>query len=271
METGGYEVGKLLGETDFADLYRCTLPDKTLGVLKIAKELSDNGRLDREAFVVRLLKEAAECLEEEFAKTKPNKDEFLGYGLFFPNPVESFVAEDEGGKRINIVNFLAVPEDLGRLVPLAHFVDRAQERIDQKTSAWICGKLLKALAFAHNQGISVGQIDGENILIEKNKHHVLIFDWSNAISHPSGTVPQSVAREEISQVAKVVILALGGNTETGELPPDELVTEKDYQEFLFSLASGNEDNALQANEKFYRLIRSLWPREFHPFTVYGLD
>ena len=94
MDTGRYKVGKLLGETDSGDLYEYVLPDKTVGILKIAHEEAKNGPLDREAFILQQLREEAERLEKEYDKTKPKKDEFLGYALFFPNLVESVITED---------------------------------------------------------------------------------------------------------------------------------------------------------------------------------
>ncbi|MEK7585511.1 MAG: hypothetical protein AAB455_03315 [Patescibacteria group bacterium] len=266
-----YRVGKPLGEAERFHLYECVLPDKTVSILKIAKTPDDNGALDREAFVLQLLQAEAVRLESKYAAVKSDPNDFLNYQLCFPNLVENLLADDQDGRRGNVVNFPQVQDDLGRLVPLSQLAEKARVRVDPKTSAWILGKLLKLLSFAHNQGISVGQLTGDNILIEQAQHYVTVFDWSQANSGHGSKVPPSIAREEISQVASAVILALGGDPETGWLPPDEqLIDDYQYAEFLHRLACGGEADANQAHEQFYGLIWSLWPREFHPFTTYQL-
>ena len=270
METDKFIVGKKIGETEQFTLYQCGIPNGEVGIIKIANSVAENGLLDREAFILRSLRDEADRCEEEYAKENPGIEKVLNYQICFPNLVDSFVSEEQGGRRINVMSFIHVGDDLGRLVPLGHLVSRDHVRVDPKTSAWILGKLLKILVFAHSQSLSIGQLTGENILIERDNHFVAIFDWSQAIF--STDLSSSVTCEEISLATKEVILALGGDPETGELPGDNQLTDDRYERYLHSLASGSESNASKAHADFYELIRaSLGWHGYHPFTTYNLE
>lgn len=270
METDKYVVGKLLGETDEFRIYQCQLPDGGVGILKIAVSPANNGILDREAFILQTMRDEALRCEEEYQKENPGKA--LNYQICFPNLVESFVSPDQGDRRINIMNFVNVSDDLGRLVPVDHVINRDHVRIDPRTSAWIMGKLLKLLSFAHGQGISVGKVTGENILLERDQHYIAVFDWSQAILHAGNEVQAEVASEEISRAAKAVISLLGGDLNTEELPPDNQLEDDRYARHLFALSQGEEKDSWRAHEDFYRLIRTtLGWRGYHTFTTYSLE
>jgi len=270
METDKYTVGKLLGETDQFRIYQCQLPDGGVGILKIAVSPVQNGILDREAFILQTLRDEALRCEEEYQGDNPGK--VLNYAVQFPNLVESFVSPDQGDRRLNIMNFVNVSDDLGRLAPIEHIITRDRVRIDPRTSAWIMGKILKLLSFAHGQGISIGRVTAENILLERDAHYVAVFDWSQAILHASNEVPAEVASGEISQAAKAVISLLGGNPDTGELPPDDQLEDDRYARHLFALTQGEENDSWQAHEEFYKFIRNtLGWRGYHPFTTYSLE
>lgn len=265
--TAQYGVGEHLGGTEKFTLYECVLPNGNVGILKIATSVEYNGNLDREVYILQTMQEKAELIEIEAARVEPGKGE-LGYRHFFPALVESFIAPNQGNRRVSILSFSEVCEQLGDLVPLEHLASREHVRVDPKTSVWIMGKLLKMLDFAHSQGVSV-KIDGENILINRERHFVIIFDWSESTIE-SGEIQQVEATMEIHRAAKEVILALGGNPETGEIPADIQLEDDGYKKLLFSLASEHESNAGKAHEKFYKFVRSVWPSKFHPFTAYAL-
>lgn len=264
---GAYRVGKRLGSTDRYNLYLCQ-PEKadTPHILKVAAKRTANGILDREAFLLRDMREQAQALEVEYAAkggTIP-----LNYQLCFPNLVETFIGNDQEGRRISIINFNSVP-NLQTMVPIGRIRTSDHVRVDPKTSAWMMGKLLKALVFAHDQRISVGFISGENILIERKEHYVTIFDWTKAKRY-TGQVPKKVAAKEISQAAIEVIRALGGDPATGVLPEHEQLADDRYAVFLQRLARGAFSDAGAAHTEFYALIRELWPREYYPFTTLPL-
>lgn len=264
---GQYAIGSLLGETETFALYECFLPDDSVGILKIAKAVKDNGPLDREAYLLQLMREKALEIEAEAARVEPRERE-MGYQRFFPNLIESFIAVDQGNRRVSILSFTEISDKLSDLAPLEQLASREHIRVDPKTSVWILGKLLKMLDFAHFQGVNV-KLDGENILINRERHLVTIFDWSESMII-GGEVSPSDACMEIQRAAKEVILALGGDPEMGKIPKDSQLKDDGYERLLFSLVDGHETSANVAHKKFYKFVRAEWPGKFHPFTAYAL-
>ncbi len=270
--TATYAVGERLGSTDRFALYACTLPDGTPCILKIASAREHNGTLEREAYILHLLRERADSIEAQAADAEPEKGE-LGYRKFFPTLIESFTAPDQGNRQVLILSFAEACKELGELVPIQHLASREHVRVDPKTSVWIIGKLLKMLDFTRLVGVTT-DINGENILLNRDKHVVLIFDWSKSslISMMDGPTERSkIAGVEISQAAKEVILALGGDPETGILPKDSQLEGNHYEQLLTSLASGEVTDPGKAHEKFYTYVRSVWPSKYHPFTAHPVD
>ncbi len=268
---GQYPVGKPLGKPDHRfRLYECGLPDELnhTGILKIASEIENNGELDREALALQMMRKEAARLEGEYAKVKKKPEYMMNYQFFFPNLVDTFVCEEQGGRRVNILSFEEIANEREDLVPIAHIVSRDRVRVDPRTSGWILGKLLKLLVFTHPQGIS-GNLLGSNILLNRQQHYVSVFDWTEALLGDA-PVSEDVAREEISQVAREVTLVLGGDPETGEIPPDAQLEDGRYQEFLSRLVDGEESDAGEAHRQFYELIDELWPRGFHKWSTYSL-
>jgi hypothetical protein len=261
-----YQVGKPVAENDKYHLYLCT--QKETGrqcLLQIVTATEHNGDLDRAAYILRELKRHADELEEEYAKVKTDQKDLLNYDLGFPELVDSFVCQEQGGRRVNILAFKNV-ENVGRMVPLSNITTKDQLCVDLRTSVWIMGKLLKLLVLAHSERISAGLVTSENILIEPDQHYVLIFDWSKARTYPDA-VPLETRCSEISQAAKAIITVLGGDSETGVFPDDSDEIFDRYTDHLLRLALGSESNAERAHAKFYELTDALWKREFYPFTT----
>lgn len=263
-----YTVLKQIGQTKEYTLYFCRLPTEKIAVFKIAAAVEYNPLLDREALLLNNMREEAKQLEEEYAKVKGSPEQMLNYQFCFPDLVESFITSTQGDRRISILDFPAV-DDLTNLVPIRHLTTRDRVRVDRKTSAWMMGKFLKILVFTHSQRIS-SKITDDNILIERNQHYISLFDFSSAIIH-NESIPDHVACEEISRSATAMIGVLGGNPKTGELPNDrEQDPNNHYADHLYALASGKECIARYAHERFYALVRSLWPRGYWPFTTHNL-
>lgn len=266
--SGRYGIGKILGKTSRFNSYICALEGGDQGILKIASTTEYNSLLDREAMILTDMASEAIRLEEKYARVKEDKDSLLNYQICFPHLVESFIAPTQGDRRVSILTFPAV-EDIGTLVPLGHLASRDHVRVDRKTSAWMMGKFLKILVFAHSQNISVNEVTCDNILIERDQHYVIIFDWTLATIHQGG-VPHDITREDISRGAGEIIRALGGDPSSGELPNDDQDLDGRYRKYLYDLVRGNEHDASYAHECFYTLVRSLWPRVYWPFTTYNL-
>ncbi len=264
-----YQVGESLGEAERFNLYACPLAEGRCGMLKIASSAVHNAALDREAFVLRLMTDRAAEVE---AKSRDKKRRF-NYSSFFPELIESFIAPDQDDRRVNILGFPKEITVLSQLTPITALADVEKVRIDPRTAAWMLGKLLKVLSFAHDQGITNGLVIGNNVLIEREYHGVVLFDWTLATINNDSFAPPDLATVEMAEAAIMVIDALGGDLEKGyQLPPSDQLTDERFSQFLFSLARGGDlARTSEAHRRFYDLIWSLWPREFHPFTTLPLE
>jgi len=268
--TDEYRIVQKVGQTKDFTIYFCRsdrYPDQLM-FFKIVTDAGTNSVLDREAMILRLLRDAALQLEQDYEER--GGEGRLNYQLCFPEVVESFVTDDsQGRRRVLISRFEAVP-DLRDFISLQRIRIRDRRRVDPRTSAWILGKTLKIIEYAHGQNASIGNIGGDNILIIPDQHYVAMYDWSNAEFHQFG-VPEPTVRRETSATAKEVILLLGGDLASGAIPEDDQLFDERYQAFLLKLARQGTRTATRAHKKFYGLIDALWERSFHPFTTYPLD
>jgi len=261
--SNSYSVGRKVAETDSYRLYLCIQNETGRQCLfQIAVSVEHNGGLERAAYILKKLQSRADDLEAEYARVKTDPNVFLNYGLGFPDLADSFISQEQGARRVNILAFRNV-EEIGKMVPLDNIIEKDGMRVDLRTSAWIMGKLLKMLAFAHGEKISVGLLNGRNVIIEPNEHYVLIFDWSAARTHTE-YVPLRSQLYDISQAAKAVVAVLGGDLETGVFPDDD---NSGYADYILGLARGKGNNAQKAHGEFYDLVDKLWKREYHPFTT----
>ncbi len=262
-----YRVIKEVAKSKYYHIYLCEQKDTGRQcLLQIASVAEHNGKLQRAAYILTEFARHADKLEEEYEKVKTDPKVLLNYKLGFPELVDSFICQEQGGRQINILAFRNV-EDVSDMVPLVNITAKDNLCIDLRTSAWIMGKVLKLLDFAYGQGISVGLMTSENILINAEQHYVVIFDWIAAQTHDE-TVPKEIQRREISQAASAVVIALGGNVKTGIFPEKG---NKEYIDYLLKLARGNVSNAGKAHKDFYEIVDKTWKREFYPFTVKPLE
>lgn len=264
---GIYVVGKELGKDDRFKMYHCIAGDNKVCILKIARKTAFNGLLDREAFLLETMKAEAESLEEEYRRIKGTDQVWLNYHFFFPQVIETFISKEQGNSRINILSMAHIASDLDKLTPISYLLSRENVRVDPRSSAWILGKLLRMLVFIQSQNISVKDLSGDNILINREKHYVSLFDWTKAVLGNS-PMPKEIVSVEIAKVAELITSILGGDPETGKLPEDKQLVDKRYENFIKNMADGLVDDIGQAHDKFYELIWSLWPRKFHQFTTY---
>jgi hypothetical protein len=262
--TTTYKVDVLVGKTPDYNVYIVNVNSSEQYLLKIAATSVHNGLLDREAFLLSDIHKEFEFRNAEH-KARNKTDHGLGYQRCFPRLVESFVVPEQGQRRVNVIAIygaLSVKD----LVPLEQYRTRASARIDPKSSAWIMGRLLKIFTLTHPMGVAAGKIDGGNILTNPTEHHVVLFDWTRARYH-DGALLRAIVSEEISQAAHAVILALGGNPATGELPKSEQLPDSRYADYLKRMADGGVSDAVSAGAQFYELLGTLWKPSFHPFTT----
>ncbi|MCR4312579.1 MAG: hypothetical protein NUV56_04835, partial [Candidatus Uhrbacteria bacterium] len=258
---GQYDVGKAVAETTE---YRLRLATEVgtgrQCLIQVAIDAVNNGSLDRNAYFLHELKARSDELEEEYEQVKKDPNIMLNYHFGFPAILDTFVVKDQGDRRVNVLAFNGV-NNVSSMWPVSKIVKNGR-RIDIRSSAWIFGKLLKLLIFAHSQDILVSNLQASNILIEPDEHYVLIFDWSDA---KPGVISPEMARKEIADVARVVIALLGGDTVSRIVPlkGNENGFEP-YTDRLFQLAAGSSADAKDAHKAFYALLRTLGWKHFHP-------
>ena len=263
-----YVIGSELGSTKLLKFYQCTAGDNKACILKIARKAVFNGLLDREAFLLQTLEKEAFDLETAYQK-KNDGERKLNYHFFFPKLIETFISEEQGGSRISIVSFAHIANDINELTPLNYLTEKEEIRVDPRTSAWILGKLLTMLAFAQDQGVSSGSLNGDNIFINRAQHYVTIFDWT-AATLGSGKISKDLTAINISKLTKEVILVLGGDLAAKKLPADKQLEGNGYEKYLWELNSGLVRDVVEAHSSFYDIVLSTWPREFYEFKSYCL-
>jgi len=260
-----YQVGKQLGETEKYRLYKVNADNvEKPFVLKVATHATLNGLLDREAYLLTRMREHALSLEEKFSKLYPGK--YLNYQLAFPHIIESFVVADQGGRRVLVME-IEVVKELETLVPLSMIRKRDRVRIDLKTAAWIMGKSLKILGFAHDYGVSLGTISGDDIVIDREEHSVIFFDWSQATRvSGGGELLKENVHQELYVLAREIVLVLGGNPATLTIPESADDPSGQFQKFVHMLSRGKYVSAGDAHKNFYQMVEAMWGRKFHPYT-----
>ena len=232
-------------------------------MLKVSTDIAGNGLLDREALV---LKDIETEVNRILATEKPGTaDGGLHYEKCFPRLRESFLFTEQGNRRINVIEIPAT-DSVKDLIPIEQWRTREQVRIDPKSSAWIMGRLLKVFTLTQPIGISVGKIDGGNILVNAKKHRAIFFDWTEAYQYEQYVPPEKVG-EEIAHAATQVFLALGGSIAKGTLPHSAQLADTRYAELLVQFMSGAERDPDKAAVRFYTLVREIWNNEFHPFAT----
>ena len=259
-----YGVGQDICRVSRFNLYQCIIEGGGSAILKIASGREYNSHLDREALFLRMMASGAAELDAEQGEGKA-----FNYAYFFPALVDSFAAESQEGRRVNILGFPGEIETLGQLTPVSALREIERARVDPRTCAWILGEMLKVLSFAHSQGISNGLVAGSNFLIEREQHGLILFDWTLAAIH-NDQVPKDTVRSELAQAGRIATLALGGEPKTGTLPEDSQLTDGRFAGYLHRLCLGEMSHSGDAHQDFYQLIWALWPRKFHPFTVYPI-
>lgn len=264
-----FEIGQQVGGSNTYRVYTCMHPEHDQECLvQVAISPEKNASLERAAYILELLSEKSDELEQEYARVKTDPNVLLNYGLYFPELVDSFYRTGDIRQCVNILAFRCVPR-VKQLVPIDRMIHRDKLRVDLRTSVWMTGKGLKLLQFVHSSGFSIGLVNGANMMIVPKEHYIMAFDWSQAIVYDGADVPESIRTLEISNMAKVMINAIGGDVESRMFPTTGSDDERydEYRNYLMFLANGNESDAERAKERFYQIADALWMRGFYEFTT----
>lgn len=261
-----YEVGSRVAITDTYRLYLAKDVGTGTGcLLQVAKGFEQNGGLSRASFILDELADMSRHYDELYAKMHDGKH--LHYDRLFPQKVESFVAEEQANRRVNILALTDV-DNINRLLPLSNLLTKDRVILDLKSGAWIMGRLLKLLDFVHPLGIALRSLRSNNVLLEPDQHFAIVLDWTKAFVFQTVVSPE-VATTDIACAARAV-LASCGIPEQGQLPYMLGDGEDQYVGLLRDFANASESDARQAHAQFYQICHQVWGVEFHPFTTLPL-
>jgi hypothetical protein len=164
-----------------------------------------------------------------------------------------------------------------KLVPVS--VLTKDVRVDLKSVVWMLGKLLRGLAFVHDQGFTVGLLDATNVLVETDLHGVFVLDFSGASEEPS----DADCLAEVFAAAKLAWEAAGGTDTKAPLLDPDIMNQDQHDEFVEFLRSmmDNPSRAQEERADLYAMADRIWPKEtgsddgvpftkrpFHPFCTY---
>ncbi len=256
---------------DIADVYLAESEiagATTPTLVKIVRSSIDNDLMQAEEKALRIL--GSDTAEEQW---RP----------FVSTLVDSF-AFAETGKPNRQANVIALVDK--NFVNLAQLKDEYFPRgLDPKHMAWIWRRLLCAIGFAHDNGIVHGAVVPTNILIEPEKHGVILIDWCySSTEKKSALTPiQAVvdkyrdwyplevtekispnAGTDIAMAARSMIFLCGGNPLTGELPDSIPVPmQRHFKGCIVASQMGRPDNAFRLLAEFDDLLENLG-KPFHP-------
>jgi hypothetical protein len=165
----GLGMGVLVTRGDLANLYT----DRH-GLLKLARDPSDNDLMDREAAALSTIRLRA---GSQFA-------------AYFPELIAiRRVTDPRSGaqRRGNVLR------DLDGFSTLAQVRAAYPGGVDPRDAAWMWRRLLVAIGAAHRAGLVHGAILPEHVLIEPGQHGLVLADW--CYSGPAGgRLPALVGR-----------------------------------------------------------------------------
>lgn len=262
-------------QSGYSNIYSCTYLDGALSVpavLKIPRDPIDNDLVENEARLLTKLSDA---------------NDFTRFRKYFPRLVENFSYTDDN-KIKRQANVLSYHDEA--LYSLDNVRSAYPDGVSPKDIAWVFRRLLVATGFAHQNGLVHGALLPPYVLVQPEKHGLILSEWSYGVSDPTtsgermGTInadyedwyPQEVFKKEtptpgldIYMGAKTMVLLMGGNPITGELP--ETVDRRLRAFFRGCLMPNPRQRAQDAwglLQEFDGLLEDMWgPRKFHPFLM----
>jgi serine/threonine protein kinase len=270
-----YTVGGQVSHGDICSLYSCHYQeggDQTPGIFKVARDPRNNGLVQNEARILKVLHVDGE--HERFRS-------------FVPELVDSFGYRDGGSSVIRQANVLSWLEGFYSLKEvMAHY----PKGVDPRDMAWMWRRLLVALGFAHVNGVVHGAVLPTHVLIHPEKHGLVLVDWSYAVHNPetsgervrvasadyeqcyppevkAGEVPTPAL--DIYMGARCMVYLLGGDPVTGNL--STTVSRPIRAFFRGCTPPGPKQRPSDAwglKEEFDELIERLWGRRrYRPFAI----
>lgn len=263
-----YTVGEIVAENQRYRIRKCLNSDGRELLFQIAIDATQNRHLSKNAWFLTKLRQRSDAIDQ---RQEEAGGMLYNYCCGFPELLDDIIVPSQGSRQINILGFTNV-DKVSNLVPLVKLW-KDSLRVDLRNSAWMMGKLLKILSFAHDNRIEVNDISGNNILIDPYQHYTIVFDWSHSVIHEE-VVPAKIVREEIKLAAQAIIKALGDDLDRARFNDADI----SYTNYLQYLVSNGESDAAKAHHNFYDIVDSLcenpdsvWESGFCDFVALSKD
>jgi len=252
-----YNLHNLVAKNTRFELFKCTNKTGEEFLYQTPTEIGDE-HVDKNVFFLDKLNIFSN-------EVQASCETVLNYNLGFPSVVDRF---DDNGQSSYVLKFNGV-DCISDVIPIIKLCKEGF-CVDLRTSAWIMGKLLKTISFAHANGIEICDISANNVLMYPNMHYVVIFDWSKA---ELTKITSVIAKREIKKAANVIIKAVGGDLASSRLcDADDL-----YINYIEKLAENGETTAVKAHTNFYNIVDelcsipgSVWKSGFHEFKAHKI-
>jgi hypothetical protein len=256
-----FEIAGAWRSDEISRYYHATCDDAD-AVVRITRKPRDNDLTANEATVLKTL-----------AKEVP-----ADYAAYFPTLLDSFQFKSK--RMTRRANAFVLPEGLWTL----DAVQRAYPYgIDPRDMAWIFRRLLVALGAAHEQGIVHGAVLPRNVLIQPEKHGLVLVNWAYASdgqplkaydpAYKTFYPEEALAREPLTyetdvfmaaRAMRAVLSGTGASVPWGVPAP--------IRNFLRACtlpkASRRPDDAWVLKDSWDELLERMWgPRRFHKFSI----
>jgi serine/threonine protein kinase len=257
-----YDSEGLIARGDIANVYHGHDENGKQVIIKAPRSPRDNDLMEREA---RALKRFLGSEEHET------------FHAFVPWMVETFRLRDSETRAVRRVNVMRGRTE--RLYTLTDVMRAYPDGLDPRDVAWMWRRLLMVLGFAQNAGVIHGAVVPSNVLIQPEKHGLVLVDWCYSVIDGAGTVP-AIAGGWINKYAPEVLAKETPGPEADIFMATKtmmgLVAPGDCPRALRAYATGctlqepkdRPQSAWQAHDEFMDLIKVLWgPRRFRPFAM----
>lgn len=256
---GGYEVGKLIGESSQQQIYAAKKDDKSF-LVKVAKTFEDGDLLVDEMHCFRRLGVMIEQIDTLMQQNSAQDDKPANphYDWLIAKLVDSYTDFTQGDRRFNILEM--VDASLDDLVPLAKL--SAKVKIDARSSVWIFGRFLKLYSLheivAESGDSPVFQyhrFSPDDYLIDPRHHRLIYYNYS-------GQATDLTANRCVRTIAQYMLTW----TVAGEAQEDQ-----SYVRFLKELATVGCSTFEDTHRILYGLVDAWWGHKYHPFTYRDED
>jgi serine/threonine protein kinase len=263
-----YVLGRKMADGDLAALYEAEFDGpagRQTAVAKMVRTPANNDLVANEAAVLRHLGWHLEA----------------AHAAFVPQLIDAFRHRDASGaeRAVNVLAF--APGDYTSLAEVARVYPDGLHVAD---AAWVWRRLLFAAGAIARAGVVHGAITPGNVLVEPDRHGLVVIDFSYARVEPFGPltalVPSAralypddvLAGAAVSPATDVVMGSrlIGSLLDLSTVPPATAAAVRAFLRGSTLPGAAAPDNAWALLEELDELLARLFgPRTFRPFIMPG--